>query len=86
MTFGNESAEPAESDALIEAMRVVARPSATPVQSDVAAALAVLRVALAEEAELPRSDEAGADAWSTSARGLRQPLHPGPGAWRGFSG
>ena len=84
MTDAIESLEPV--DPLVEAMRVVARPSATPVQSDVAAALAVLRVALAEEAELPHHDSAGTDAWSQSARGLREPIQPGPGAWRGFSG
>ena len=73
-------------DALLEAVRVVSGPGARPVETDVAAAIAVLRVAIAEESELPHEGAATTDAWAASAKGLRGPIAPGPGAWRGFSG
>ena len=65
-------------------IRVVS-PSATP--DEIAAVTVVVTQALAELAE-----ELGAEtgpvvsAWQRSQRQMRTPLHPGPGAWRGFSG
>ncbi|HLP23251.1 MAG TPA: acyl-CoA carboxylase epsilon subunit [Microbacteriaceae bacterium] len=55
-------------------------------REDNAAAIAALAGMLIEESEARREAERGTDFWMQSARGLRAPLHPGPGAWRGFTG
>ena len=49
-----------------------------PTAEELAALLAVItaRAVTHEPAERPRS------AWAESARGLRRPISPGPGAWR----
>lgn len=55
--------------------------------SDVAAVTAVVRAALEQLAEESAAEESTApSAWARSQRTLRTPLHPGPGAWRSFSG
>nr|WP_218849176.1 acyl-CoA carboxylase epsilon subunit [Nocardioides perillae] len=56
-------------------MRVV-NPDATP--EEVAAIVAVVAALGGGEAPAPRRTPE----WSRPARGLRQPLTPGPGAWR----
>lgn len=54
----------------------VLTPDATPEQ--VAAVVAVFSAmgGTEEDTPAPRSQ------WASPARGLRQPLHPGPGGWR----
>lgn len=53
---------------------------------EVAAVTAVIEAAIEEELDA-QHDEAPAapSAWERSQRALREPLHPGPGAWRSFS-
>lgn len=51
-----------------------------------AAVTAVLRGLMREESDDRRSaPPRGMSAWQTSQRGIRQPLIPGHGRWRGFS-
>ena len=52
------------------------------------AAITAVVTALAEELSDDSLLEAGSSqtAWQVSQRALRQPLLPGPGAWRSFSG
>ncbi|MDN4614399.1 acyl-CoA carboxylase subunit epsilon [Leifsonia sp. F6_8S_P_1B] len=54
---------------------------------EIAAVTAVLTAAAAEAAAAARAarPQHGQDAWARSQRQLRQPLTPGPGAWRSFS-
>ena len=76
-----------ELDAFTQALRVVSRHGSTDRDcEDKAAALAVLTEVLAEEAQARHDADSAADHWGRSARALRSPLNPGPGAWRGFSG
>ena len=64
-------------------IRVVSA-SATP--DEIAAVTAVVTQALDELAdEMGAQSGPGVSAWQRSQRQLRTPLHPGPGAWRGFS-
>jgi hypothetical protein len=60
-------------------------PGVTP--EEIAAVTAVLTAAAAEQAAAARDarPQRGPDAWARSQRQLRQPLVPGPGAWRSFS-
>jgi hypothetical protein len=54
---------------------------------DLAAVTAVVESAVAEElAELHSDVQIGPSAWERSQRSMRGPVHPGPSAWRGFSG
>ncbi|MET1017455.1 MAG: acyl-CoA carboxylase subunit epsilon [Leifsonia flava] len=54
---------------------------------EAAAVTAVLSAMLAEEsAGATTAPPAGQNAWQRSQRALRQPLTPGSGQWRGFSG
>lgn len=74
-------------DAFTSAMKVVSRHGSTERDAeDQAAAIAVLREVLIEEAEQRHDASQGVDHWAASARGLRAPLSVGPGQWRGFSG
>lgn len=76
--------EPSE---LSQTLRVVSRHgSSRRDREEQAAALAVLTEVLVEEAAQRHDAEHAADHWSRSARGLRTPLQPGAGAWRGFAG
>ena len=62
-------------------------PGFTP--EEVAAVTAVLAAVAAEQAAAAKEAQAerrAPDAWSRSQRALRRELHPGPGAWRSFSG
>lgn len=74
-------------DAFTSAMRVVSRHGSTARDvEEQAAAIAVLREVLVEEAEQRHDAENATDHWMQNARGLRTPLSVGPGQWRGFSG
>jgi len=53
---------------------------------EIAAVTAVLQGALDELAAHLDAAPPVVSAWQRSQRGLRVPLRPGPGAWRGFSG
>jgi len=61
-------------------------PGVTP--EEIAAVTAVLTALAAEQQAATRATRSSAstDAWARSQRGLREPLHPGDGAWRSFSG
>jgi hypothetical protein len=64
-------------------IRVITR-SVTP--EELAAVTAVVQAAVADELEsLHAGVHIGPSAWERSQRTLRTPLHPAPGAWRGFS-
>lgn len=55
--------------------------------AEASAVSAVLRGVLQEEADgLRSSPERGQSAWQISQRGIRPPVTPGHGRWRGFSG
>jgi hypothetical protein len=57
-----------------------------PTPAELAAVTAVIQALLEEEGENDRKRaQHGQSAWQQSQRALRQPLHPAPGAWRGFS-
>lgn len=59
----------------------------SPSAVELAAVTAVLTAAVEEiDAEKPLDEAPGASAWQRSQRGVRAPLYPGKGAWRGFSG
>ena len=63
---------------------VFVTPGVTP--REVAAVTAVLRGLLREESDSVReAPERGQSAWQLSQRGIRAPLTPGHGRWRGFS-
>ena len=54
--------------------------------AEVSAVTAVLRGVLQEESDgLSTAPERGQSAWQISQRGIRQPMTPGHGRWRGFS-
>lgn len=54
---------------------------------ELAAVTAVIEAAVDEEFDELHSDvRVDPSAWERSQRQLREPVHPGPGAWRGFSG
>jgi len=58
-----------------------------PTPEELAAVTAVVTAALEETAdENARADAAGPTAWQRSQRNIRATIHPGHGAWRGFSG
>lgn len=55
--------------------------------AEVSAVTAVLRGVLREESDnLRLTPEAGQSAWQRGQRGVRAPVVPGAGHWRGFSG
>lgn len=59
-----------------------------PTPEELAAVTAVLTALITEQDEQDRRRQQGhrgPDAWQRSQRQLRTTLHPGPGAWRGFS-
>ncbi len=59
-----------------------------PTDEEIAAVTAVL-AALAEQNAAAVAEEAVVpppSAWERSRRGIRGPIHVGPGRWRGFSG
>ncbi len=61
--------------------------SGNPDPLELAAVTAVLEAALGELAEENgRREPGGPSAWERSQRTVRTPIHPGPGAWRGFGG
>jgi hypothetical protein len=61
--------------------------SGDPDDADMAAITAVLAAVLEElAAEQGRRQQASTSAWERSQRAVREPLNPGPGAWRSFSG
>jgi hypothetical protein len=61
--------------------------SGNPTDSDLAAVTAVLAGVLEElAAEQGKREHAVQSAWSRSQRAVREPLVPGAGAWRSFSG
>ncbi|MBH0023531.1 acyl-CoA carboxylase epsilon subunit [Salinibacterium sp. SWN248] len=73
MTGKHTQDEPAD-------IRIVSRNVTT---EEAAAVTAVVRAALLESAELAGADEmAPITAWARSQRPIRQPLTPGPGAWK----
>lgn len=73
-----------KSDDFDPAELVFVTPAVTP--TEVAAVTAVLRGLLREESDERRTaPERGQSAWQVSQRGIRAPLTPGPGCWRGFS-
>ena len=54
--------------------------------AEASAVTAVLRGVLREESDsLRTAPERGQSAWQISQRGIRQPMTPGHGRWRGFS-
>ncbi len=58
-----------------------------PDDTELAAIAAVLTAMTDELSAAGRSAPSKAvSAWSRSQRAIRQPLHPGAGVWRGFSG
>jgi hypothetical protein len=58
----------------------------SPTHTEVAAVTAVLLAAVEDEsADAAPVDTQGPSAWERSQRAIRAPLHPGAGAWRGFS-
>jgi gamma-glutamyl:cysteine ligase YbdK (ATP-grasp superfamily) len=64
-------------------LRIVSKGATT---EEIAAVAAVLQAALDEMAARMDAQAPVVSAWQRSQRGLRTPLRPGPGAWRGFSG
>ena len=59
----------------------------SPDADDMAAVTAVLAGVLEElAAEQGRRQQATTSAWERSQRAVSQTVHPGPGAWRSFSG
>jgi hypothetical protein len=59
----------------------------SPDAEDLAAVTAVLAAVLDElAAEQGRREQTGPSAWARSQRGVRDPIEPGHGAWRSFSG
>lgn len=58
-----------------------------PTSAEIAAVTGVLSAVLEELAqEHTRASAPVLSGWQKSQRGIRSPLHPGPGAWRNFSG
>ena len=56
-----------------------------PSAEEVAAVTAVLSAALEELADAnARESVVTTSAWQRGQRNIRQPIHPGPGAWRSF--
>jgi hypothetical protein len=53
---------------------------------DAAAATSVLRAALTEVALNEADNRVTISAWQSSQRPVRDPINPGPGAWRNFAG
>ena len=54
---------------------------------EVSAVTAVIRGLLREESDERRAaPELHQSAWQRNQRPMRQPLHPGTGRWRGFTG
>ncbi|MGX5680803.1 acyl-CoA carboxylase subunit epsilon [Schumannella luteola] len=51
---------------------------------EIAAVTAVVSATLEELADAQSADGEVESAWMRGRRSLRQPLHPGPGAWRAF--
>lgn len=61
--------------------------SGRPDEEEMAAITAVLAGVLEELAEEQgRREQASTSAWARSQKALRNPLHPGAGVWRSFSG
>ena len=74
---------PRHADSLTPSIRIIA---GSPTPEELAAVTAILAHALDEAAAEQALDEVRPSAWDRSRASLRGPLHPGPGAWRGFSG
>ncbi|TQL48674.1 acyl-CoA carboxylase epsilon subunit-like protein [Homoserinimonas aerilata] len=65
---------------------VVAIVGGNPSAAEVAAVTAVVTAAIDELASAgDDGPEPQPSAWSRSQRGIRTPMHPGAGAWRGFT-
>ena len=69
-------------DSLGAEIRIV---GGSPTPAEIAAVTAVLQATLAQLADEATRKDVGPTAWQRSQRPLRGPLHPGAGAWRGFS-
>ena len=54
--------------------------------SELAAATAVITSMIEDFEDGQRTEGPLVSAWQRSQRSIRTPLHPGPGAWRSFSG
>ena len=74
---------PRHAESLTPSMRIVA---GSPTPEELAAVTAILAHALDEAAAEQEQRPVRSSAWDRSRTALRAPLHPGPGAWRGFSG
>jgi hypothetical protein len=74
---------PRHAESLTPSIRIIA---GSPTPEELAAVTAILAHALDEAAAEQEQGEVRASAWDRSRSSLRSPLHPGPGAWRGFSG
>jgi len=64
-------------------IRVIA---GSPTPEELAVVTAILAHALDEAAADQALGDTPVSAWDRSRAALRTQLHPGPGAWRGFSG
>ncbi|TAL45836.1 MAG: acyl-CoA carboxylase subunit epsilon [Salinibacterium sp.] len=64
-------------------VQIVSRSADT---EDAAAVTSVLRAALTEVALNEADNRVTVSAWQSSQRPVREPVIPGPGAWRNFSG
>jgi uncharacterized protein (DUF1800 family) len=61
--------------------------SGNPTPAELGAVAAVLARALEElAADDARRDLPAPSAWERGKRAIREPVHPSPGSWRGFSG
>ena len=77
------SDSPRHAESLRPSIRVIA---GSPTPEELAAVTAILAHALDEAAAELEQHSVPISAWDRSRTALRAPLHPGPGAWRGFSG
>ena len=74
---------PRHAESLTPSIRIIA---GSPTPEELAAVTAILAHALDEAASEQAQEPVRPSAWDRSRASLRSPLHPGPGAWRGFSG
>lgn len=74
---------PRHAESVSPSIRIIA---GSPTAEELAAVTAILAHALDEAAAEQTQEVVRASAWDRSRASLRSPLHPGPGAWRGFSG
>ncbi|MCW2492066.1 MAG: hypothetical protein QOH56_512 [Pseudonocardiales bacterium] len=77
-TAGTAASAPAEA-AGRPALRII---KGNPTPAEVAAVTVVLTVVTSGAGEPDRGEQVRAGGWADPARRLRQPIPPGPGAWR----